>query len=131
MTNPHMHLTLVTIVVPDYDAAIAYYTGVLGFVLLEDTPLSPTKRWVRVAPSANAGCAFLLAQATTPAQQAAIGSQAGDRVAFFLQTSDFPATYAAYRSRGVTFREEPRHESYGWVVQFCDAYGNRWDLLGG
>ena len=131
MTNPYMHLTLVTIVVHDYDAAIAYYTGVLGFVLLEDTVLSPTKRWVRVAPSAQSGCAFLLAQATTPAQHAAIGNQAGDRVAFFLHTDDFTATYSAYQSRGVAFREAPRHESYGWVVQFTDAYGNRWDLLGG
>ena len=124
-----MNLSLITIVIPDYDAAIAYYTGVLGFVLLEDTPLTATKRWVRVAPSTTAQTAILLAQATTPAQQAAIGAQAGDRVAFFLQTDDFAATYVRYRANGVTFREEPRHEAYGWVVQFEDGYGNRWDLI--
>ena len=124
-----MNLSLITIVIPDYDAAIAYYTGVLGFVLLEDTALSATKRWVRVAPSATAQTAILLAQATTPAQQSAIGAQAGDRVAFFLQTEDFAGTYARYRANGVTFREEPRHEAYGWVVQFDDRYGNRWDLI--
>lgn len=124
-----MNLSLITIVVPEYDAAIAYYTGVLGFVLLEDNPLSATKRWVRVAPSTTAQTAILLAQATTPAQHAAIGAQAGDRVAFFLQTDDFAGTYARYRANGVAFREEPRHEAYGWVVQFVDCYGNRWDLI--
>ncbi len=124
-----MNLSLITLVIPDYDTAITYYTGVLGFVLLEDTPLTATKRWVRVAPSATAQTAILLAQATTPAQQAAIGAQAGDRVAFFLHTEDFAGTYARYLTNGVVFREEPRHESYGWVVQFVDGYGNRWDLI--
>ncbi len=124
-----MNLSLITLIIPDYDAAITYYTGVLGFVLLEDTPLTATKRWVRVAPSTTAQTAILLAQATTPAQQSAIGAQAGDRVAFFLQTEDFAGTYARYRANGVTFREEPRHEAYGWVVQFADRYGNRWDLI--
>ena len=124
-----LRLTLVTLVVPEYDAAIAYYTGTLGFVLLEDTPLSAIKRWVRVAPSPDSA-AFLLAQAATPAQQAAIGNQTGGRVAFFLTTDDFAQTYARYQTAGVLFREQPRHEAYGWVVQFTDCYGNHWDLIG-
>ena len=124
-----LRLTLVTLVVPEYDAAIAYYTGTLGFVLLEDTPLSATKRWVRVAPSPDSA-AFLLAQAAVPAQQAAIGNQTGGRVAFFLTTDDFAQTYARYQTAGVLFREQPRHEAYGWVVQFTDCYGNHWDLIG-
>ena len=124
-----LRLTLVTLVVPEYDAAIAYFTGTLGFVLLEDTPLSASKLWVRVAPSAD-GVAFLLAQAAAPAQQAAIGNQTGGRVAFFLTTDDFAQTYARYQTAGVLFREQPRHEAYGWVVQFTDCYGNHWDLIG-
>ena len=124
-----LRLTLVTLVVPEYDAAIAYYTGTLGFVLLEDTPLSATKRWVRVAPSPDSA-AFLLAQAATPAQQVAIGNQTGGRVAFFLMTDDFSLTYTRYQTAGVLFREQPRHEAYGWVVQFTDCYGNHWDLIG-
>lgn len=124
-----LRLTLVTLVVPEYDAAIAYYTGTLGFVLLEDTPLSATKRWVRVAPAPD-GVAFLLAQAAAPAQQAAIGNQTGGRVAFFLTTDDFAQTYTRYQAAGVLFREQPRHEAYGWVVQFTDCYGNYWDLIG-
>jgi catechol 2,3-dioxygenase-like lactoylglutathione lyase family enzyme len=124
-----LRLTLVTLVVPEYDAAIAYYTGTLGFVLLEDTPLSATKRWVRVAPSPDSA-AFLLAQAAVPAQQAAIGNQTGGRVAFFLMTDDFSLTYTRYQAAGVLFREHPRHEAYGWVVQFTDCYGNHWDLIG-
>jgi catechol 2,3-dioxygenase-like lactoylglutathione lyase family enzyme len=124
-----LRLTLVTLVVPEYDAAIAYYTGTLGFVLLEDTPLSATKRWVRVAPSPDSA-AFLLAQAATPAQQVAIGNQTGGRVAFFLMTDDFSHTYTRYQAAGVLFREHPRHEAYGWVVQFTDCYGNHWDLIG-
>jgi catechol 2,3-dioxygenase-like lactoylglutathione lyase family enzyme len=124
-----LRLTLVTLVVPEYDAAIAYYTGTLGFVLLEDTPLSATKRWVRVAPSPDSA-AFLLAQAAVPAQQAAIGNQTGGRVAFFLMTDDFSLTYTRYQAAGVLFREQPRHEAYGWVVQFTDCYGNHWDLIG-
>jgi predicted enzyme related to lactoylglutathione lyase len=72
----------------------------------------------------------LLAQAATPAQHAAIGNQTGGRVAFFLTTNDFAQTYAHYQTAGVLFREQPRHEAYGWVVQFTDCYGNHWDLIG-
>jgi predicted enzyme related to lactoylglutathione lyase len=71
-----------------------------------------------------------LAQAAVPAQQAAIGNQTGGRVAFFLTTDDFAQTYARYQTAGVLFREQPRHEAYGWVVQFTDCYGNHWDLIG-
>ena len=118
-----------TLVVRDYDEAIAYYTGALGFVLLEDVDQGGGKRWVRVSPSAGYETAVLLAQAVGEEQQAAIGRQTGGRVGFFLHTDDFARDHAAMSARGVRFMEAPRHEAYGTVAVFEDLYGNRWDLL--
>ena len=118
----------ITLVVPDYDEAIAFYVDRLGFALLEDTRLSDTKRWVRVAPP-GAETALLLAQADGPDQEAAIGNQTGGRVGFFLHTDDFERDYKAMTANGVSFREEPRHEAYGSVVVFEDPFGNLWDLI--
>jgi catechol 2,3-dioxygenase-like lactoylglutathione lyase family enzyme len=116
--------------VRDYDEAIAWFTGVLGFVLLEDTPREPGKRWVRVAASADAPFSLLLARAADDAQAAHVGRFAGGRVGLFLETGDFAATHARLLASGVPFRESPRHESYGSVAVFEDLYGNRWDLIG-
>ena len=118
----------ITLLVPDYDAGIAFYVDQLGFDLLEDTQLSETKRWVRVAPK-GADTALLLAKADGTAQEAAIGQQTGGRVSFFLHTDDFNREYAAMQAKGVTFKEEPRHEAYGSVVVFQDPFGNLWDLI--
>ena len=120
-------LALVTIVVPDYDEAIAYFTKVLGFRLVEDTTLSPEKRWVVV--SAGDGASMLLAKASTPEQAVAIGNQFGGRVGFFLHVDDFDVRHARMTSLGVKFIEAPRSESYGKVVVFEDVYGNRWDMI--
>jgi nitroreductase/catechol 2,3-dioxygenase-like lactoylglutathione lyase family enzyme len=122
-------LSLVTLVVRDYDEAIAFFTGPLGFALLEDAPLGDGKRWVRVGPHA-AGGALLLACAVTPEQAAAIGNQTGGRVAFVLRTDDFERDYARMKAAGVRFTEEPRREAYGRVVVFLDICGNKWDLIG-
>lgn len=119
----------VALLVRDYDEAVAYFTGHLGFVLVEDTPLSPDKRWVRVAPPGAVESGLLLARARTPSELAAVGNQAGGRVMFFLHTDDFVRDYLVFRERGVTFTEEPRHEDYGTVAVFTDLYGNRWDLV--
>ncbi len=121
-------IAIFTLVVPDYDAGIDFYVNTLGFELLEDTPRSPTKRWVRVAP-AGAETAILLAKADGPAQDAAIGNQTGGRVGFFLHTDDFARDYAAMKAKGVVFKETPRHEEYGSVVVFQDPWGNLWDLI--
>lgn len=123
-------LGAVALLVHDYDEAIAWFTQVLGFVLVEDTPLGAEKRWVRVAPSAGAGTALVLARAVGAEQRAAVGRQGGGRVWLFLQTDDFARDHAALRARGVRFLEEPRHESYGSVAVFEDLAGNKWDLLG-
>lgn len=122
-------LGYVTLLVRDYDEAIAYYTGVLGFKLVEDTPLSGDKRWVLVAPRGSGGCRLSLAQAKNETERAAVGNQAGGRVFLFLHTDDFWRDYEALRARGVTFAEAPREEAYGTVAVFTDLYGNRWDLL--
>jgi catechol 2,3-dioxygenase-like lactoylglutathione lyase family enzyme len=118
----------VTIVVPDYDAAIAFYVHALGFALLQDTDLGGGKRWVRVAPK-GAETSLVLAKAATPAQSARIGDQTGGRVGFFLETDDFARDHAAMIAKGVRFLESPRDESYGLVAVFADPFGNTWDLL--
>ncbi|MDX2233599.1 MAG: VOC family protein [Hyphomonadaceae bacterium] len=119
----------VTLVVADYDEAIAFFVGKLGFALLDDTDLGAGKRWVRVAPKGG-GAALLLAKAVGDAQRARIGDQTGGRVAFFLHTDDFARDFAAFTANGVTFLEAPRHEAYGAVAVFVDCCGNRWDLIG-
>ena len=123
------HLGYVTIVVSDSDHALAYYTHVLDFVVYEDRPLGPGKRWVLIGPASNRGSAILLAQAATPDQTAHVGNQTGGRVAFFLISDDFSHDYARMQALGVTFLEAPRHEPYGSVVKWQDCYGNSWDLL--
>ena len=119
----------IALVVSDYDEAIDYYTRVLGFDLVEDTPREPGKRWVLVAPPGGNGSALLLARAANAEQTSRIGNQTGGRVFLFLHTDDFERDYAAYVARGVRFIETPRRESYGSVVVFEDLYGNRWDLI--
>jgi catechol 2,3-dioxygenase-like lactoylglutathione lyase family enzyme len=123
------HISAVTLLVPDYDKAIAYYVGMLGFELIEDTALSPTKRWVVVAPPGNGGTGLLLARADSPDQQLAIGNQTGGRVFLILKTDDFDRDFARFKQAGVEFLEEPRLETYGKVVVFRDAFGNKWDLI--
>lgn len=123
------HLGLVTLVVPDYDEAIAFYVHTLGFELREDTPLEEGKRWVVVAPRGARETGLLLARAATPGQAARIGDQTGGRVGWFLNTSDFDGDYARMRAAGVLFEGAPRDEPYGKVAVFRDPYGNRWDLI--
>ncbi|WP_026953189.1 VOC family protein [Algoriphagus mannitolivorans] len=118
----------ITLLVGDYDEAISYYTQTLGFELLEDTPMSETKRWVSVSPPGSA-CHLLLAKAANEAQEKQIGIQAGGRVMFFLYTDDFYRDYENYRSKGVEFIREPSVEPYGIVSVFKDLYGNLWDLI--
>jgi catechol 2,3-dioxygenase-like lactoylglutathione lyase family enzyme len=122
-------ITAVTFLVRDYDEAIAYFTEVLGFALVEDTALSESKRWALVAPQGSGGTRLLLAKADKPEQSARVGDQTGGRVFLFLETDDFERDYSAMRERGVRFLEEPRHEPYGTVAVFADLYGNRWDLI--
>jgi len=128
-----MRLELVTIVVDDYDSAIAFYTGVLGFDLIEDSPSltndGRAKRWVVVRPP-GAQTGILLARADGPRQAAAVGSQVAGRVGFFLRVDDFAAAYDRMTSAGVAFVTAPRAEPYGRVAVFLDIAGNRWDLLG-
>ncbi|PIQ38135.1 MAG: extradiol dioxygenase [Lysobacterales bacterium CG17_big_fil_post_rev_8_21_14_2_50_64_11] len=117
-----------TLVVDDYDEAIAFYTQALGFELREDSPRENGKRWVLVAP-AGAETALLLARADGTQQAARIGDQTGGRVGFFLHSDNFARDHAAMIARGVQFLETPRSEAYGTVAVFQDLYGNRWDLL--
>jgi predicted enzyme related to lactoylglutathione lyase len=121
-------LAYTSLLVPDYDQAIAFFTGALRFEVLQDSRLSPTKRWVVVAPS-NAGGALLLAQPSSPEQTALIGRQGAGRVWLFLHTDDIDADIAHMQQQGVHFTEAPRHEAYGRVVVFADPWGNRWDLV--
>jgi catechol 2,3-dioxygenase-like lactoylglutathione lyase family enzyme len=129
----HVHLSLVTIVVSEYDPAISFFVDVLGFELVEDSPALTNdgrpKRWVVVRPP-GAATGLLLARADGPAQSAAAGNQAAGRVAFFLRTADFDAAYGRLVSAGVDIVTPPRMEHYGRVAVFRDIAGNKWDLLG-
>ena len=128
-----MQIDLVTIVVGEYDPAIAFFTEVLGFDLVEDSPSTTNdgraKRWVVVRPP-GAGTGLLLARADGDRQRAAIGDQTAGRVGFFLRVDDFDAHYRRMVDAGVAFVGEPRTEPYGRVAVFEDIAGNRWDLLG-
>lgn len=124
-------LGLVSLVVRDYDEALDFFVGKLGFVLVEDRAVPEQhKRWVVVSPPGAIESRLLLARPSTPDQEARIGNQAGGRVFLFLSTDDFWRDYEAYRARGIEFARPPREEAYGTVAVFRDLYGNLWDLLG-
>lgn len=119
----------IALVIADYDEAIRFYTETLGFVLVEDTALSDSKRWVVVAPPGSEGCKLLLAKAVGEEQISRIGNQTGGRVFLFLHSDDFWRDYQSYKDRGVLFVREPAEEAYGIVAVFQDLYGNLWDLI--
>lgn len=121
-------IALTTLVVSDYDEAIAWYTGMLGFALIDDIDQGD-KRWVVVGPTDGGAAALLLARASNDEQRSRIGNQTGGRVGFFLNTDDFWRDHAAMTARGVEFLETPREEVYATVAVFRDLYGNTWDLL--
>ena len=124
------HLGLVALVVPDYDAAISFYVGVLGFTLVEDSyQPAQDKRWVVVAPPGAKETHLLIARASNDAQRSRIGNQSGGRVFLFLYTDNFARDFAVYKSKGVNFVREPKAESYGTVAVFQDPFGNLWDLI--
>jgi catechol 2,3-dioxygenase-like lactoylglutathione lyase family enzyme len=128
-----MHLEQVALIVEDYDAAIRFFVGVLGFDLIEDSPALTNdgrpKRWVVVRPPGSR-TALLLARADGERQARAVGNQFAGRVGLFLRVDDFQASYDRMREAGVAFVSEPRDEPYGRVAVFLDVSGNRWDLLG-
>ncbi len=123
------HIAAVALVVRDYDEALAFYVGKLGFTLVEDTPLSPDKRWVRVKPPGEGATHVLLARAATDEQRAVIGKQTGGRVFLFLHTDDFWRDYHALQANGVAFVRPPSEEPHGTVAVFADLYGTLWDLI--
>ena len=118
----------VSLLVRDYDEALAFYVGKLGFERSEDVDMGGGKRWVRVTPKGGQ-TSLLLARAATDEQGARVGDQAGGRVWLFLETEDFARDHAAFIAAGVRFREQPRREPYGMVAVFDDLYGNAWDLI--
>ena len=121
---------LVALVVRNYEEALAFYVGVLGFSVVEDRPVpEQQKRWVVVAPRGAAECRILLARAVGGEQSSRIGNQTGGRVFLFLRTDDFWRDYNAYVAKGVVFVRPPKEEPYGTVAVFQDLYGNLWDLV--
>ena len=125
----NQRLAYVTLLVRDYDEAIAFYTNVLGFSLESDLDMGEGKRWIVVAPPGPAGCSLLLAEARTNEERQGVGRQGAGRVWLFLHTDDFWRDYPVLQGRGLTFLEIPRSEIYGHVAVFKDLYGNKWDLL--
>lgn len=123
------HLARIALVVADYDEAIAFYTQKLKFELVEDTQLTPEKRWVVVAPPGGKECALLLAKAANEKQRASIGNQTGGRVFLFLYTDDFWRDFENMKAEGIEFVREPAEQPYGTVAVFKDLYGNLWDFI--
>ncbi len=123
------NIAQLALVVDDYDQAIEFYTQKLHFDLLEDTVLSETKRWVRVAPKGSTGCGLLLAKAANDEQQSRVGNQTGGRVFLFLHTDNFQRDYQNLLDKGITIVREPVKETWGMVAVFTDLYGNLWDLI--
>lgn len=123
-------LGLVSLVVQDYDDAIGFFVGKLGFELIEDTYIeAQDKRWVVVAPKGGEGAKLLLARAVGEVRESHIGNQTGGRVFLFLNTDDFRRDYELFKRRGIRFVREPKEEPYGTVAVFEDLYGNLWDLI--
>jgi len=126
----HQSIIHIALVVRDYDEAIDFFCGRLHFDLLEDTyQPEQDKRWVLVAPPGSTGTTLLLARASSPEQEAAIGNQTGGRVFLFLRTDDFWRDFHEMQSAGIRFVRDPKEAPYGWVAVFEDLYGNRWDLI--
>jgi catechol 2,3-dioxygenase-like lactoylglutathione lyase family enzyme len=125
----NQHIAHIALVVANYDEAIKFYTEKLNFVLVEDTKLSETKRWVKVAPPGNGQCCLLLAQAATEKQKSRVGNQTGGRVFLFLYTDDFWRDYNAMIEKKINFVRPPVKEPYGTVAVFEDLYGNLWDFI--
>src|SRR5215470_7620773 len=120
-------LGLVSLVVRDYDEALEFFVGRLGFALVEDTYIpEQSKRWVVVSPPGASETRLLLAQASSPEQESRVGAQTGGRVFLFLYTDDFWRDYARYAANGVEFVRPPKQEPYGIVAVFRDLYGNLW-----
>lgn len=125
----NQRIAKVALVVKDYDEAIDFYLNKLDFVLLEDTKLSETKRWVVVAPPGAKESGLLLAKAANEKQIAAIGNQSGGRVFLFLFTDNFERDYSKMKAKGIEFVRPPKKEAYGQVAVFKDLYGNLWDFI--
>lgn len=124
------YIAHVALLVKDYEEALDFYTQKLNFQVLEDKPLSATKRWLLIAPSGAKECGILLAKASTPEQEKSIGYQAGGRVLLYLFTDDFWRDYERMKTKGIQFVEPiPREEPFGTVIVFEDLYGNQWDLI--
>lgn len=123
-------LGLIALLVREYEEALAFYAGKLGFTLIEDSEVpEQNKRWVVIAPPGNSGSQLLLARASNAEQSSRVGNQTGGRVFLFLYTDDFWRDYKLYQTRGVVFIREPKEEPYGVVAVFEDLYGNLWDLI--
>lgn len=127
--NMNQKIANISVVVKDYDEAIAFYTEKVGFELVADIPLDEKKRWVLVKPKGDGNCNLLLAKADGREQEKYIGNQTGGRVFLFLNTDDFYRDYEQMGTNGVKFKEKPRDEIYGTVAVFEDLYGNLWDLI--
>lgn len=125
----NQHIAHISLLVSDYDEAINFYTQKLNFTLIEDTPISDDKRWVRVAPPGSRECCLLLAKASSDEQKKFIGKQTGGRVFLFLYTDDFERDYQNLIRENIQILRAPKQENYGTVAVFADLYGNLWDLI--
>jgi len=126
-------LIRVTILVRDYDEALAFYTGKLGFEKRVDVEVGPGMRWVTVAPAQQQEVEIVLQQphpAFHGEQQArAMRARIGQQPTWVLATGDCQREYEELQGRGVIFTAAPQQQPYGVEAVFQDLYGNSYSLL--
>src|SRR6187455_3665921 len=123
------HIASISLLVQDYDDAIAFFVGKLGFILVEDTVMSETKRWVVIKPPGDSTTSLLLAKAANEEQKSRVGNQTGGRVFLFLHTDNFDRDYHNMLDHKIEILRQPQREEYGTVAVFKDLYGNLWDMI--
>ena len=103
--------------VTNQDDAIAFYVGTLGFEKRLDAPISPSMRWIEVAPpGATTSIALNAAEGT-----ADVGTDTGIR----FTVPDAEAEHAAMRERGVNVGDMLRLDGVPPMYTFEDPDGNR------
>lgn len=134
--TPTQHLSLVTLLCPDYKSALAFYAGLLNFTIQEDSEHDDdeSKRFIVLTPPKLCQLApmvgILVKKATSKRERQAIGNQAGDGVFLFLEVDNFDEAYGKMKGIGIEFEEEkPREEKFGRATIFSDPFGNRINLI--
>lgn len=121
-----MKIKLNSIMVDDQDKALAFYTGVLGFVKRHDIPVGGGFRWLTlVSPDGHDDVELVLEPNANPAgktYQEALFSQGIPATAF--EVDDVHAEFERLRAQGVVFTQDPTPAGPVTIAVFSDTCGN-------